>query len=430
MIERYTRPRMGAIWSEQHKFDTWLRIELLACQAQHRLGRIPDGDLKAIEEKAGFDIERISEIENEVQHDVIAFLTAVGERVGPSSRYIHLGMTSSDVLDTAWGVLMKEAGEELLSGLDRLAQALRERAVEHKYTAMMGRSHGVHAEPTTFGLKLALWWQECLRQRERLKRSVESVSCGKISGAVGTFAHIDPSVEEYVCRELGLTPEPVSTQVVQRDRHAEFLCSLALCAASLEKMALEIRHLQRTEVREAEEPFSAGQKGSSAMPHKRNPIVCERLCGLARLVRANAVAGLENVALWHERDISHSSAERVIIPDSTIILDYMLNKAVWLVQGLRVYPERMKANLESSGGLFHSQALLLALVGSGLSREEAYAVVQKNSMEVWEKGGSLRQLAGSDPLISQRLSSQQLDVVFDLGRYLDKVDYIFQRIGL
>lgn len=430
MIARYTRPRMGAIWSEQHKFETWLRVELLACEAQHKLGRIPAEDLRAIKEKAGFDIGRIAEIEAEVQHDVIAFLTAVGERVGPSARYIHLGMTSSDVLDTAWAAQMREAGQELLAGLDKLASLLRERAVEFKHTPMMGRSHGIHAEPTTFGLKLALWWQECLRGRARLERAVESASCGKVSGAVGTFAHIDPAVEEHVCRELGLAPEPVSTQVVQRDRHAEFLCALALVAASIEKIALEIRHLQRTEVREAEEPFSAGQKGSSAMPHKRNPVVCERLCGLARLVRANAMAGLENVALWHERDISHSSAERVIIPDSAIVLDYMLDKACWLVKGLRVFPERMTANLESSGGLFFSQGLLLSLVGSGMSREEAYALVQRLSMEVWEKGGSLKELAGREPGISRRLPPAELDGVFDLGRYLGRVDHIFHRIGL
>ncbi len=430
MIDRYTRPRMGAIWSEEHKFETWLRIELLACEAQHRLGLIPDADLKAIRERAGFDIDRIKQIEAEVQHDVIAFLTAVGEKVGPSSRYLHLGMTSSDVLDTAWAVLMKEAGQELLSGMDRLAAALKERAVEFKHTPIMGRSHGVHAEPTAFGLKLALWWQECLRNRARLERAVEAVSCGKISGAVGTFAHIDPAVEEHVCRELELKPEPVSTQVVQRDRHAEFLCVLALAAATIEKMALEVRHLQRTEVREAEEPFSAKQKGSSAMPHKRNPIVCERLCGLARLLRANALAGLENVALWHERDISHSSAERVIIPDSAIVLDYMLEKACWLVKGLRVYPDRMRTNLEASGGLYCSQSLLLALVKAGLSREEAYSVVQRLSMRVWEGGGSLRQLAEGDSTVSGHLSPRELDDAFDLNRYLSRVDRIFERIGL
>lgn len=430
MISRYTRPRIGAIWSEQHKFDTWLRVELLACEAQHRLGRIPAEDLKVIKERAGFDIVRINEIENQVQHDVIAFLTAVGERVGPSSRYIHLGMTSSDVLDTAWAVQMREAGQELMDGLGRLAAALKERAIEFKHTPMMGRSHGVHAEPTTFGLKLALWWQECRRNIERLKRAIEIVSVGKISGAVGTFAHIDPSVEEFVCRELGLTPEPVSTQVVQRDRHAEFLSTLAVIAASIERMALEIRHLQRTEVREAEEPFASGQKGSSAMPHKRNPIVCERLCGLARLLRANAVVGLENVALWHERDISHSSAERVIIPDSTIVLDYMLDKACWLIKGLRVYPDRMMASLESSGGLFFSQGLLLSLVESGMAREDAYAIVQRLSMRVWEQGGSLRRLAGEETEIKNRLGPEKLASVFDLKPYLGKVDYIFQRIGL
>ncbi len=430
MIDRYTRPRMEAIWSQQHKFETWLRIEILACRAQHQLGRIPSEDLRAIEERAGFDVERIHQIESEVHHDVIAFLTAVGERVGPSSRYIHLGMTSSDVLDTAWAVLMKEAGLELLAGLDRLAQALRRRAQEHRHTVMMGRSHGVHAEPTTFGLKLALWWQEVLRDRDRLERAIQSVSCGKISGAVGTFAHIDPKVEDYVCRQLGLTPEPVSTQIVQRDRHAEFLNTLALIGATIEKMALEIRHLQRTEVREAEEPFAAGQKGSSAMPHKRNPIVCERLCGLARILRANALAGLENVALWHERDISHSSVERVIIPDSTILLDYMLDRAAWLIEGLRVYPQRMKQNLESSGGLVYSQRLLLALVEKGLSRESAYLLVQQISMRIWETGGSLLEAAAQDSEIAGLLSADELQEVFRPEAFLQRVDYIFERIGL
>jgi adenylosuccinate lyase len=430
MIERYTLPKMMAIWSEENKFQKWLEVELLACQAQAQLGNIPDGDLKNIQANARFQVERINQIEAEVHHDVIAFLTNLSEHIGPSSRYVHLGMTSSDVLDTAWAVLMNEAGGLILDDMHKLSAALRQKALEHKDTIMMGRSHGIHAEPTTMGLKFALWWQENQRNIERMERAVKSAACGKISGAVGTFAHIDPKVEEYVCRELGLEPEPVSTQIVQRDRHAEYLCTLAVIAASLEKIALEIRHLQRTEVREAEEPFAKGQKGSSAMPHKKNPIVCERICGLARLVRANAQVGLENVALWHERDISHSSAERVIIPDSTIALDYMLNKVAWLIEGLTVFPQRMLKNIESSGGLIFSQALLLALVDKGLTREQAYAAVQKNAMQVWEQGGSLKDLALQDKDINQKISRAELEEIFNLKKFLRNVGHIYQRIGL
>jgi len=430
MIERYTLPKMKAIWSEENKFQKWLEVELLACKAQAQLGNIPDGDLKNIQANARFQVERINQIEAEVHHDVIAFLTNLSEHIGPSSRYVHLGMTSSDVLDTAWAVLMKEAGQVILNDLQKLSAALKGKALEHKKTIMMGRSHGIHAEPTTMGLKFALWWQENQRNIARMERAVKSAACGKISGAVGTFAHIDPKVEEFVCRELGLEPEPVSTQIVQRDRHAEYLCALAVIAASLEKIALEIRHLQRTEVREAEEPFAKGQKGSSAMPHKKNPIICERICGLARLVRANAQVGLENVALWHERDISHSSAERVIIPDSTIALDYMLNKAVWLIEGLTVFPQRMLKNIESSGGLIFSQALLLALVEKGLTREQAYAAVQRNAMQVWEQGGSLKELALKDGDISQKIGPAEIEEIFNIKKFLRNVDYIYQRIGL
>jgi adenylosuccinate lyase len=430
MIDRYTRKPMKAIWSEQNKFRKWLEIELLACEAQAQLGNIPADDLKAIKQGASFDIERINQIETEVHHDVIAFLTSVGEKVGPSSRFIHMGMTSSDVLDTAWGSLMKEAGELVLEGMRKLSQALRKKAMEHKDTLMMGRSHGVHAEPTTMGLKFAMWWQENERNIVRMESAVKAAACGKISGAVGTFAHIDPRVEEYVCGKMGLMPEPVATQVVQRDRHAEYLCTLAVVAASLEKIALEIRHLQRTEVREAEEPFAKGQKGSSAMPHKKNPIICERICGMARLLRGNAQVGLENVALWHERDISHSSAERVVIPDSTIALDYMLDKAVWLIEGLRVNPQRMLKNIESSGGLIFSQALLLALVEKGKSREEAYALVQRNALRVWEEGGSLRVAAENDREISSLLKGEALDRIFDLEAFLKNLDHIYRRIGL
>ncbi|MBU1355864.1 MAG: adenylosuccinate lyase [Candidatus Edwardsbacteria bacterium] len=430
MIERYTLPKMKAVWSEQNKFQKWLDIEILACEAQAQLGRIPLKDLENIKAKAGFDIARIDQIEAEVQHDVIAFLTSVNEQVGESGRFIHMGMTSSDVLDTAWAVLMKEAGELLLEDLNKLAAALREKAWEHKDTLMMGRSHGIHAEPTTFGLKLAMWWQEIQRDILRMERAIESISCGKISGAVGTFAHIDPSVEEYVCEKLRLKPEPVSTQIVQRDRHAEYLCTLGIIASTLDKIALEIRHLQRTEVREAEEPFSEKQKGSSAMPHKRNPIISERICGMARVIRTNALVGMENVALWHERDISHSSAERIVIPDSTIALDYILQKTIWLIEGLRVYPERMKQNIESSGGLIFSQKLLLALVEKGISREEAYRIIQRNAMKVWEGGGSLKELASADAEVMKTLDAKTLADVFNPEGFVGNIGHIFKRIGL
>jgi adenylosuccinate lyase len=430
MIERYTLPKMKAVWSEQNKFQKWLDIEILACEAQAELGRIPQKDLENIKARAGFDLARIEQIEAEVQHDVIAFLTSVNERVGESGRFIHLGMTSSDVLDTAWAVLMKQAGGLLLDDLKRLSAALRQKAWEHQDTLMMGRSHGIHAEPTTFGLKLAMWWQEVQRDILRMERAVESISCGKISGAVGTFAHIDPSVEEYVCEKLGLVPEPVSTQIVQRDRHAEYLCTLGIIASTLDKIALEIRHLQRTEVREAEEPFSEKQKGSSAMPHKRNPIISERICGMARVIRANALVGMENVALWHERDISHSSAERIVIPDSTIALDYILNKTVWLIEGLRVYPERMKQNIESSGGLIFSQKLLLALVEKGMSREDAYRIIQRSAMKVWEGGGNLKEMVSADAEVVKILEAKTIEDVFDPESFIRNAGHIFRRIGL
>ncbi|MDI6739626.1 MAG: adenylosuccinate lyase, partial [Candidatus Edwardsbacteria bacterium] len=423
-------PKMKAVWSEHNKFAKWLQIELLACEAQAKLGNIPERDLKEIKEKAAFEIERIDAIEAEVQHDVIAFLTNVSEHVGPPSRFIHLGMTSSDVLDTALAAQMREAGMIILDGLKEFSLVLKQRAREHKGTLMMGRSHGIHAEPTTFGLKAAMWWQENERNIMRMQRAVDVISCGKISGAVGTFAHIDPKVEEHVCRKLGLKPEPVATQIVQRDRHAEYLTTLAIIGASLEKIALEIRHLQRTEVREVEEPFGEKQKGSSAMPHKKNPIVSERICGLARLLRANALAALENVALWHERDISHSSAERVIIPDSAIALDYMINKAAWLIKGLKVHPARMQKNIESSGGLVFSQKMLLALAGKGKPREDAYRIVQELAMRVWEHGGQLKELALKDPAVNALLKPAELDDLFDLGDFLKNVNYIYKRIGL
>lgn len=430
MIERYSLPKMKAVWSEQNKFQKWLDIEILACEAQTKLGRMPKADLENIKAKAKFDIDRINQIESEVQHDVIAFLTNVNEQVGESGRYIHLGMTSSDVLDTAWAVLMKEAGELLLEDLKKLSLALKRRALEFKDTLIMGRSHGIHAEPTTFGLKLAMWWQENQRNIRRMEQAVETISCGKISGAMGTFAHIDPAVEEYVCEKLGLKPEPVATQIVQRDRHAEYLCTLGIIASTLDKIALEIRHLQRTEVREAEEPFSEKQKGSSAMPHKRNPIISERICGMARVIRANALVGMENVALWHERDISHSSAERIVIPDSTIALDYILSKTAWLIEGLRVYPERMMQNIQSSGGLIFSQKLLLALVAHGVSREDAYRIVQRNAMKVWESGGQLQENIVSDSEANRHLTDKEIKSIFDVKSFTKNIGNIFKRIGI
>src|SRR5215213_2180466 len=358
MIERYTLLGMGAIWTDQNRFQKWLDVEIAVCEVHAEMGTIPKEAVEQIRNKASVSVERIQEIERTTRHDVIAFTTALAEKIGPESRFVHYGLTSSDVVDTANALLMREAATLLLEDLARLGEALRRRAFEHKETVMVGRTHGVHAEPTTFGLVLALYYADNERNKERLARARDLVSYGKISGAVGTFAHLDPEVEERVCERLGLAPEPISTQVIQRDRHAEFLSTLAIIAASMEKIALEVRHLQRTEVREAEEPFSAGQKGSSAMPHKRNPVPCEQICGLARVVRANAQAGFENIALWHERDISHSSVERVILPDSCILVDYLVNKADWLVGGLAVYPERMRANLESLGGVTASGQLL------------------------------------------------------------------------
>ncbi|MCK4325972.1 adenylosuccinate lyase, partial [bacterium] len=378
MIERYILPKMGRIWSEENKFKTMLQIEILVCEALARLGEIPREALAKIKEKAGFDLERIREIEAETRHDVIAFLEAVGERVGDESRYIHLGLTSYDIVDTSLSLRMQEAGDLILQDLKKLSQILKRKAKEHKETVMIGRSHGIHAEPITLGLKFALWWKETERNRERMTRAREAISYGKISGAVGTYAHLDPRVEEYVCKKLNLTPAPVSTQILQRDRHAQYLTTLALIASSLEKFALEIRNLQRTDILEVEEYFSRGQKGSSAMPHKRNPIVSERVSGLARIVRGNAQAALENIALWHERDLTHSSVERVIIPDSCILVDYMLNKFIEVMDNLVIYPGNMKKNLEKTKGLIFSETVLLELAKKGLSRKEAYRVVQRN----------------------------------------------------
>lgn len=430
MIARYTRPDMGKIWEEENKLRIWLEIELLACEAQAALGVIPKEAVKVIREKANFDAKRVLEIENEVKHDVIAFLTNVGEYVGPESRFIHLGMTSSDVLDTALAVQMKQSGELLLKGLIKLREVLGRRAKEFKHTVMVGRTHGIHAEPITLGLKFALWYAETERNIERLKFGIKNISVGQISGAVGTYAHLDPSVERYVCKALGLQPAPISTQVLQRDRHAEFMNTLAVCGCSLEKFATEIRHLQKTEVLEVEEYFSKGQKGSSAMPHKRNPITCERIAGLSRVLRGNALAAMENVALWHERDITHSSVERVIIPDSCILLDYMLAQFTKIVDQLLVYPENMQKNLNRTNGLIFSQDVLLALTKKGMKREDAYRIVQQEAMKVWENGKSLQDLLANNAEVAKTLSKQELDELFDLKRSTKHVDYIFEQVGI
>lgn len=437
MIARYTRPEMGAIWTDENRFKIWLEIELLATEQQESLGVVPKGTISGIRSLAKFDTERVLEIEETTKHDVIAFLTNVAEYVGADSRFIHLGMTSSDVVDTAFSVQCKQSGELLLKGIDALIVALEKRAKEHKYTPCIGRTHGIHAEPMTFGLKLALFYAEMKRARDRMARAVDTISVGKISGAVGTFEHIDPSVEEFVCKNLGLTPAPVSTQIIQRDRHAEFFTTIALVGASLEKMAVEIRHLQRTEVREAEEFFSKGQKGSSAMPHKRNPITMERVTGLARLLRGYAQTAMENVALWHERDISHSSTERVMGPDATITLDYMLSLMIKTIETMYVYPEAMLRNLELTRGLVFSQPVLLVLAKGGLSREESYSIVQRNAMKVWELAAegkdphiTFRSLLEADPDISGRITKEQLDHAFDPKAAMKNVDLIFERVGL
>ncbi len=428
MIERYQTPEMKALWADQRRLEIWRDVEVAVCEALAELGEIPATAAQTIREKAAFELERVDEIERVTHHDVIAFLTNMAEHIGPDSRWVHLGMTSSDLLDTTLAVQCKEAGTLLLEEIDRLRGALTARAQEHRHTVMIGRSHGVHAEPTTFGLKLLVWVDQLGRDRRRLQAAIESVSAGQISGPVGTFAHIDPRVEAHVCARLGLPVSPVSTQVVQRDRHAEFLGVIALCGSTLETIAVEIRHLQRTEVREVEEPFGKGQKGSSAMPHKRNPIVCERLTGMARLLRTNAQAAFENVALWHERDISHSSVERVILPDSTTLLHYMLRKAVGLIEGLRVFPDRMRENLESTGGLYHSGAILLALARKGLTREEAYRIVQSAAMRSWEQKRPFEEVAREDPELTAQLEPAELDRCFDLDRHLRHVDTIFERV--
>jgi adenylosuccinate lyase len=428
MIPRYSRPEMARIWSEENKFATWLRVEIAATEVLSERGVVPREALEAIRSKARFDVARIDAIEREVQHDVIAFVSNVAENVGPEGRWVHWGLTSSDVVDTALALLMKEACGLILEDIRALADAVRKRAHEHKTTPMIGRTHGVHAEPMTFGLKLALWWAELQRDLARLERARDTISVGKLSGAVGTFSHLPPEVEEEVCRRLGLRPAPVASQVLQRDRHAEVMATLALTGASLEKFATEIRALQKTEVREVEEPFAEGQKGSSAMPHKRNPVGAEQVTGLARLLRGNALAALENVALWHERDISHSSVERVIIPDSFLALDHMLRRMTKIVSGLVVYAERMRRNLESGHGLVFSGPLLLELTARGMRREDAYRVVQEHAMEAWKTEGDFRARVAADPAVRAVLTEKDLDEVFHLERYLGHVDAIFTRV--
>lgn len=428
MIPRYTRPEMGRIWTEENKFKKWLQIEILACEAWAEMGKIPLEALKEIKERARFDIERIEELEKVLKHDVVAFLTAVGENVGEASRYIHFGLTSSDILDTSLALLLKEASELIIEDIRKLLSSIKEKAFKFKHTVMIGRSHGIHAEPITFGLKMALWYDEMRRNLARMQRGKEAISYGKISGAVGTFANVPPFVEEYVCLKCGLKPAPVSTQIIQRDRHAEFFTTLAIIASSIEKFALEIRHLQRTEVLEAEEFFTKGQKGSSAMPHKRNPVLSENLCGLARVVRANSLAALENVPLWHERDISHSSVERVIAPDSTILMDYMLHRLTTIIDNLLVYPENMLRNLEKTKGLIFSEGLMLELTKREIPREDAYAMVQRNAMKAWEEGTDFKQEVLKDPEITKALSREEIEECFDLHGHLGHVEEIFKRV--
>ncbi len=428
MIERYTLPEMGALWSETSKFQKWLDVEIAVCEVHAEMGTIPTDALDEIKTRAKFSVERIEEIEKTTNHDVIAFTTNLAESIGEASRFVHYGLTSSDVVDTANALLLRDACDLLQSKVDALMQVLKQRAFEFKKTPQVGRTHGIHAEPTSFGLTFALWHEEMRRNRERLTRAREAVAVGKISGAVGAFAHLDPAVEEKVCARLGLKAAPVSTQIIQRDRYAEFLTTLAIIASSLEKIALNVRHWQRTEVREAQERFASGQKGSSAMPHKRNPIISERICGMARVVRANSLVGLENVALWHERDISHSSAERVVLPDSSIALDYMLHKTTSLIAGLVVYPERMLENLAATRGLIFSGQLLLALTRKGVSRETAYEWAQRNAMKVLDDGKDFQALVKADPDIGKHLTADEIERAFSLDSYLKNVDVVFQRV--
>jgi adenylosuccinate lyase len=438
MIPRYTREIMRKLWSEEEKLRTWLLVEFYSMEAWHKLGKVPKEDYEILKEKLtpymekGFtseDVKRVEEIEKETKHDVIAFLTYLAQIAGPSARFLHLGMTSSDMLDTAMAVRLKRAMEIILEDLDEVLKTLKEKAFQYKDTVMVGRTHGIHAEPITFGLKFALWYAEMERNKKRLLSALETISVGKISGAVGTFAHLNPEVEVYTCERLGLKPDPISNQIVQRDRYAEYMASLAILASSIEKIATEIRHLQRTEVLEAEEPFTAGQKGSSAMPHKRNPILTENLCGLARTIRAYLIPALENVVLWHERDISHSSAERMIFPSATTLTDFALHRLNYVLKNLQVYPERMQKNLNLLRGLIFSQQVLLALVERGMTREEAYRVVQEKAMKVWQDETlNFKDLLLQDERITSLLPPSELDALFDVNKYLQYVDYIFERV--
>ena len=430
MIERYTRPEMGAIWTEQNKYQAWLEVEILACEAWAEIGDIPKEDVAKIREHASFDVNRIYEIEQETRHDVVAFTRAVSETLGEERKWVHYGLTSTDVVDTALSYLIKQANNILRKDLHAFTDIIREKALEHKYTVMMGRTHGVHAEPTTFGLKLALWYQEMQRNLVRFEEAAKVIETGKMSGAVGTYANIDPRVEAYVCEHLGLAAAPISTQTLQRDRHAQYMSTLALIATSIEKFATEIRGLQKSETREVEEAFGKGQKGSSAMPHKRNPIGSENMTGMARLIRGYMMTAYENVALWHERDISHSSAERVIIPDATIALDYMLNRFGNIVKNLTVFPENMKRNMDRTFGLIYSQRILLALIDKGLAREEAYDTVQPLTARAWDEQTQFRPLVEANEKITSYLTKEELDDCFDYNYHIQKVDYIFERCGL
>lgn len=430
MLERYTRPEMGKIWTDQNRYQAWLEVEILADEAWAELGEIPKEDVEKIREKATFDIDRILEIEAQTRHDVVAFTRAVSESLGDESKWVHYGLTSTDVVDTAYGYLMKQANDLIRKDLETFTAIIGEKAKEHKYTVMMGRTHGVHAEPTTFGLKLALWYSEMKRNIERFERAAAGVEAGKISGAVGTFANIPPFVEEYVCNKLGIRPQEISTQVLPRDLHAEYFASMALIATSIEKFATEIRGLQKSETREVEEFFAKGQKGSSAMPHKRNPIGSENMAGLARVIRGHMVTAYENVSLWHERDISHSSAERIIIPDTTILIDYMLNRFGTIVKNLTVFPENMKRNMNATFGLIYSQRVMLKLIDHGMTREQAYDLVQPKTAQAWDERRDFRPLLEADQTIMSTLSEKDLDDAFDYHHHLKQVDTIFARVGL
>lgn len=430
MIERYSRPEMSNIWTEENKYKAWLEVEILACEAWSELGHIPQEDVQKIRESAKFNIDRIQEIELETRHDVVAFTRAVAETLGPESKWVHYGLTSTDVVDTALGFLLKQANDILIKDVKHFIEVLKQKALEHKYTVMMGRTHGVHAEPTTFGLKMALWYAEMNRNLERLESAAVNVEFGKMSGAVGTFANIDPFIEEYVCKNLGTKPAPISTQTLQRDRHAGYMSTLALVATSLDKFAIEIRGLQKSETREVEERFGKGQKGSSSMPHKRNPVGSENISGLARVIRGHMLSAYENVPLWHERDISHSSVERVILPDATILLDYMLNRFSRIVEELTVFPENMKRNMTRTFGLIYSQRVLLTLINKGMKREEAYDLVQSKAMEAWETQVQFRELVEKEATIKATLTAEELDECFDYNHHMKNVDVIFKRVGI